>query len=139
MNGKLTFVVISLVAIFAFIAGKYSAESEHYSDQLTAIFTATDLAYDRWGDVVLLDHLYEQVEEDPVEAKKQFILAISLIYRENGSVNDETDSERLLNTSIYKTNIAVENFLKRHGFAKCKSLKESKLVACNLSAVEDDV
>jgi hypothetical protein len=139
MSSKLTFFVILLISIFSFIAGKYSTDSENNREQLNAIFAATDLAYDRWGDVMLLEHLHERVEEDPNAAKTQFILAISLIYRDNETSNDVFDTKFVLNTSAHKSNVAVEEFLKKHGFAKCMNLIKSELIACNLNAVEDDV
>jgi hypothetical protein len=128
-----------MISIASFFVGRYSAVAENKAEYLDALVTTTNFANDRWGDVKLIEVLYESTLEEPSLTKNQFILAVALIYRDDKRLRDVFNSDYGLDTGTYSTNKAVIEFLKQHGFASCQGLKNSALVKCNLDAVEKDV
>jgi hypothetical protein len=139
MDRKFTLVIIITISIVSFFGGKYSAVAEKNAEYLDALVTTSNFANDRWGDVKLIEALYESTQEESSIAKNQFILAVALIYRDDVRTRDVFNSDYGLNTGTYGTNKAVIEFLEKHGFSSCKELKNIALVACNLDAVENEV
>jgi len=83
MDRKLTLLIIIIISIASFFVGRYSAVAEKKAEYLDALVTTTNLANDRWGDVKLIEALYESTLEEPPMTKNQFILAVALIYRDD--------------------------------------------------------
>ncbi|MBT1065092.1 hypothetical protein KJY73_15980 [Bowmanella sp. Y26] len=139
MDRKFALAYVVTVSIIAFFVGRYSVEENNNSAYLDALVTTTNLANDRWGEVKLLEGLYESSQKSPSIAKSQFILAVTLMYRDDVRIRDVFNTDLGLNTGTISTNKAVLEFLEKYGFPNCSNLKTSALVACNLDSVEDDV
>ena len=138
MQNKLFFVALILVAVFSFLAGKYFTHSKKSSEYIDALVTTVNLSSDRWNEIKLLTVLYEASLQDKEAAKFQYVLAVSLMFRDDIRLRDIYKNDYGLNTGTYSTNNAVIESLKKHGFAECVNLKGADLVHCNLDVLEND-
>ena len=138
MQNKLFFVTLILVAGFSFLAGKYFTLSKKSSEYIDALVTTVNLSSDRWNDIQLLTALYEASLEDKETAKFQYVLAVSLMYRDDIRLRDIYKNDYGLNTGTYSTNNAVIESLKQYGYRECANLEGADLVHCNLDVLEND-
>ena len=138
MQNKLFFFALILVGCLSFLAGKYFSYSERSTEYLDALVTTVNLSSDRWNDIQLLTVLYEASLQGQETAKSQYVLAVSLMYRDDIRVRDIYKNDYGLNTGTYSTNNAVIESLKQHGYSQCAHLKAEVLVQCNLSVLEND-
>ena len=120
MQNKLFFVALILVAVFSFLAGKYFTHSKKSSEYIDALVTTVNLSSDRWNEIKLLTVLYEASLQDKETAKFQYVLAVSLMFRDDIRLRDIYKNDYGLNTGTYSTNNAVIESLKKHGFAEVK-------------------
>ena len=138
MQNKLFFVALILVAVFSFLAGKYFTHSKKSSEYIDALVTTVNLSSDRWDEIQLLTVLYEASLQDKEAAKFQYILAVSLMFRDDIRLRDIYKNDFGLSTGTYSTNNAVIESLKKHGFTECANLDGANLVQCNLDVLEND-
>ena len=138
MQNKLFFFVLMLVTCLSFLAGKYFSHSEKSTEYLDALVTTVNLSSDRWNEIQLLTVLYEASLQDQETAKSQYVLAVSLMYRDDIRLRDIYKNDYGLNTGTYSTNNAVIESLKQHGYSECANLKAEAIVRCNLDVLEND-
>ena len=105
---------------------------------MDALVTTVNLSSDRWNDIQLLTVLYEASLQNQETAKHQYILAVSLMYRDDARLRDIFNNDLGLNTGTYSTNKAVIDALEQHGYEQCTNLKAEALVQCNLDVLEND-
>ena len=138
MQNRLFLLAVVLVGCLSFVAGKFSSEQEKTSEYLDALVTTVNLSSDRWNDIQLLTFLYEASLQNQETAKHHYILAVSLMYRDDARLKDIFNNEHKLKTGTYSTNIAVIDALEQHGYKQCSNLKAKALVQCNLDVLEND-
>lgn len=106
-------------------------------DYIDALVTTVNLSSDRWDEIQLLTILYEASLQDKEAAKFQYILAVSLMFRDDIRLTDIYKNDFGLSTGTYSTNNAVIESLKKHGFTECANLEGADLVHCNLDVLEN--
>lgn len=126
-----------LVAGFSFLAGKCFTHSKKNSEYVDALATTVNLSSDRWNEIQLLTVLYEASLQDKETAKFKYILAVSLMFRDDIRLRDVYKNDYGLNTGTYSTNNAVIESLKKHGFKECANLEGADLVHCNLDVLKN--
>ena len=138
MQNKLFLLALIVVGCLSFLTGKYSSQQEKTNEYLDALVTTVNLSSDRWNDIQLLTVLYEASLQNQDTVRYQYILAVSLMYRDDVRLKDLFNNDLGLSTGTYSTNNAVVEALKLHGYEECANLSSGELVQCNLDVLEND-
>ena len=138
MNNKLVLLIIVLVGCLSFALGHVSGEQKETSELQASLIAQANLVNDRWGEAMMLTHIYDQLLESPESAKQQLRYALMLMYQDDVRLRGIlVDSHGTDNFAI-KTNRVVLDFLRKYPLRECSDKNIEDLVACNIDVLDND-
>ena len=102
------------------------------------LIAQANLVNDRWGEAMMLTHIYEQLLESPESAKQQLRYALMLMYQNDVLLRGIFVDSHGTDNFAKKTNRVVLNFLRKHPHLECAYKNIEDLVVCNIDFLDND-
>jgi hypothetical protein len=138
LSHKLAFTIIILVGLLSYALGFFTDKARETAVLNANLIAQANLVNDRWGEAMMLTHIYDQLVESPESAKHQLRYALMLMYQDDVRLRGIfVDSHGTDNFAI-KTNRVVLDFLRKHPLRECAGKNIEDLVACNIDVLDND-